>query len=41
MWRKRWKCEIGGLELALHKGRLGLPQGWAGMVLDWFESLDP
>ena len=40
VWRKRWNCERGGLELALHKGGHGLPNGWIQMVLDWFESLE-
>jgi len=40
LWRKRWNCELGGLELVLHKGRHGLPKGWTQIALDWFESLD-
>lgn len=40
LWRKRWECENGSLELVLHKGRHGLPRGWTTMVLDWFEGLD-
>ncbi|WP_264211180.1 alpha/beta hydrolase family esterase [Leisingera thetidis] len=39
IWRKRWHCAGGGLELILHKGGHGLPQGWSTMALDWFESL--
>ncbi|NSY38975.1 PHB depolymerase family esterase [Leisingera sp. ANG59] len=38
IWRKRWDCEAGGLELILHKGGHGLPKGWSKMALDWFES---
>lgn len=40
-WHKRWQCESAGLELVLHKGKHGLPPGWATTVLDWFERLDP
>lgn len=40
VWRKRWQCGAGGLELILHKGGHGLPKGWSGMALDWFESLE-
>ncbi|MGI9353479.1 MAG: alpha/beta hydrolase family esterase [Rhizobiaceae bacterium] len=40
LWRKRWSCEKGSLELVLHKGGHTLPKDWASMVLDWFESLD-
>ena len=40
LWRKRWSCKHGSLELVLHKGGHGLPEGWAEMALDWFESLD-
>ena len=40
IWRKRWKCEDGSLELVLHKGKHGMPKGWASIVLDWFETLD-
>ncbi|MBY6058390.1 alpha/beta hydrolase family esterase [Leisingera daeponensis] len=39
IWRKRWKCQAGGLELILHKGGHSLPMGWSAMALDWFESL--
>ncbi|MBY6067754.1 polyhydroxybutyrate depolymerase [Leisingera aquaemixtae] len=38
VWRKRWDCGSGGLELILHKGGHGLPKGWSAMALDWFES---
>jgi polyhydroxybutyrate depolymerase len=40
LWRKRWKCKRGSLQLVLHKGGHGLPNGWIKMALDWFESLD-
>ena len=40
-WRKRWACEEGSVELILHKGKHGLPEGWSGDVLDWFEGLKP
>lgn len=40
LWRKRWSCELGSLELVLHKGGHGLPKGWTKIALDWFESLD-
>jgi len=39
LWRKSWTCENGSLELVLHKGKHGLPPGWAAIVLNWFESL--
>lgn len=38
-WRKRWACENGSLEIALHAGGHGLPGTWADLALDWFESL--
>ena len=40
VWRKSWRCEVGSLELILHKGGHGYPAGWSTMVLDWFEGLD-
>ena len=40
VWRKRWRCEAGSLEIILHKGGHGLPKGWTTMALDWFESWD-
>lgn len=40
LWRKRWTCDDGSLELVLHKGGHKLPQGWTTIVLDWFESLN-
>lgn len=39
LWRKRWACEERSLELVLHRGKHGLPPGWADTVLDWFERL--
>lgn len=39
-WRRRWtECEAGALEFALHPGGHGIPQGWSGMMLDWYEGL--
>ena len=40
LWRKKWDCELGGLELILHRGGHGRPGGWTRITLDWFESLD-
>jgi polyhydroxybutyrate depolymerase len=42
IWRKIWgDCDPGAaLEFALHPGGHGLPKGWSGMVLDWFEAFD-
>lgn len=40
LWRRRWSCEDGGLELVLHEGGHGAPPGWAGIALDWFERLE-
>lgn len=39
LWRKRWACENGSLDLVLHKGGHGLPKGWTALALDWFEAL--
>lgn len=39
LWRRRWSCEAGSLELILHEGGHGRPKGWTTMVLDWFESI--
>jgi len=40
-WRRKWTdCTPGSaLEFALHPGAHGVPNGWAPMVLDWFEAL--
>lgn len=42
-WRRIWeKCTSGSaLELALHTGGHGVPDGWADMAIDWFEALPP
>lgn len=42
-WRRRWeRCTAGSaLELALFDGGHRVPEGWADMALDWFESLPP
>lgn len=38
--RRRWDCAPGSaLELALFPGGHGVPDGWADMMLDWFEAL--
>lgn len=38
-WYRFWTdCEAGRLDLLLHPGGHGAPRGWAGLVLDWFES---
>ncbi|MCK0166732.1 prolyl oligopeptidase family serine peptidase [Jannaschia sp. S6380] len=35
-----WTCASGSaLELALHPGGHGVPEGWSEMMLDWFEGL--
>lgn len=41
-WRRRWEdCAAGSaLEFALWKGGHSVPDGWADMVLDWFESFE-
>ena len=39
IWRKRWECDDGSVELVLHKGKHGLPKGWTSIVLNWFEGL--
>ena len=40
-WIKHWTdCTEGGsLTLMLTPGGHGIPKGWSGMVLDWFEAL--
>lgn len=39
-WHRLWtSCEAGSLHFALHPGGHAVPQGWAGMALDWFEAL--
>lgn len=38
--RRAWECaDDSALELALFPGGHGVPQGWAEMMLDWFEDL--
>ena len=41
-WRRAWdRCAPGtALELALFDGGHGVPEGWTGMALDWFEGLE-
>ncbi|MEM9231778.1 MAG: polyhydroxybutyrate depolymerase [Pseudomonadota bacterium] len=40
VWEKRWTaCAAGSLTLRLTPGGHGLPDGWTGLVLDWFEAL--
>ena len=37
--RRYWTCDEGSaLEFALFPGGHGVPNGWAGMMLDWFEA---
>ena len=39
LWLRHWTdCEAGRIDLMLHKGGHGAPRGWAGAMLDWFES---
>ncbi|MEM7752567.1 MAG: alpha/beta fold hydrolase [Pseudomonadota bacterium] len=40
-WRRAWdRCTEGSaLEFALHPGGHSIPQGWADLVVDWFEAL--
>lgn len=39
-WRRSWKnCAGGTLELALHPGGHKIPEGWPGIMIDWFEAL--
>lgn len=42
-WRRKWdQCAPGtALEFALHPGAHGIPSGWAGMAISWFEALPP
>jgi len=41
-WRRAWEtCASGSLTFALHPGGHGIPEGWADMVVDWFEALPP
>ena len=39
LWLRHFSdCEAGQIELLLHQGGNGAPNGWAGMVMDWFEQ---
>jgi len=39
-WYRHWTdCDAGQIELLLHKGGHGAPNGWARIALDWFEGL--
>jgi polyhydroxybutyrate depolymerase len=42
-WRRSWtECAPGtALELVLHPGAHGVPDGWATLALDWFEAVVP
>ena len=41
LWFRHWTdCTAGELQLMLHKGGHGAPQGWAAHMLDWFEGLE-
>ncbi len=40
-WVKSWTdCAAGSLTLALSPGGHGMPDGWANLILDWFETLE-
>jgi polyhydroxybutyrate depolymerase len=39
LWLRRWtSCLHGRLDLMLHPGGHGVPEGWVTRVLDWFEG---
>jgi polyhydroxybutyrate depolymerase len=39
-WQKRWTgCDAGSITLQLWPGGHGIPKGWSGRALDWFETL--
>lgn len=42
-WRRKWSgcAEGSALEMAMYPGGHGVPNGWAGMVIDWFEGVVP
>ncbi|SLN52725.1 Phospholipase/Carboxylesterase [Roseovarius albus] len=40
LWRKSWICKVGSLEILLHNGGHGYPEGWSSQALDWFEGLE-
>lgn len=38
-WFRHWTdCDAGQIDLMLHPGGHGAPEGWSGMVMDWFET---
>ncbi|MEM8630859.1 MAG: PHB depolymerase family esterase [Pseudomonadota bacterium] len=40
IWRKRWTgCENGSVSFDLTTGGHGIPVGWSGRMMDWFEAL--
>jgi polyhydroxybutyrate depolymerase len=39
LWLRSWtSCQHGRLDLMLHPGGHGIPEGWLTRVLDWFED---
>lgn len=38
LWRKIWECDQGSITLNIWPGGHGMPPGWSGDVLDWFET---
>lgn len=37
LWFRHWTdCAAGEIQLMLHKGGHGAPQGWSGRMMDWF-----
>jgi len=39
LWFRHWTdCDAGQIDLMLHQGGHGTPDGWGSLVLDWFES---
>jgi polyhydroxybutyrate depolymerase len=39
LWFRTWNdCDAGELDLMLHQGGHGAPDGWAALMLDWFEQ---
>lgn len=39
LWLRHWDhCPAGSLELMLHPGGHGVPEGWLTRALDWFEA---
>ncbi|MEL6570542.1 MAG: polyhydroxybutyrate depolymerase [Pseudomonadota bacterium] len=38
-WWRYWDdCDAGRIDLMLHSGGHGTPEGWAGTTMDWFET---